>query len=139
MSQENVEVVRRVIEAFNAAWERGNPTAFDRAAHIAPDAEWIPAPELVGPAVYRGADGWIKFMRTWTEDFEDWSSRVERLIDAGENRVVALLHQSGTGKGSGAPVDLHHGSVFELEDGRITRMRVYGTTTEALEAAGLRE
>jgi ketosteroid isomerase-like protein len=139
MSEENVEVVRRVIEAFNAAWERGTPTAFDWAVHIAPDAEWIPAPELVGPAVYRGVDGWIKFMRTWTEDFEDWSSRIERLIDAGENRVVALTHQSGTGKGSGVPVDLHHGSVFELEDGRITRMRIYGDAREALEAAGLEE
>jgi ketosteroid isomerase-like protein len=81
----------------------------------------------------------IKFMRTWTEDFEDWSFRVERLIDAGENRVVALTHQSGTGKGSRVPVDLHHGGVFELEDGRITRLRIYGTTKEALEAAGLEE
>jgi ketosteroid isomerase-like protein len=79
------------------------------------------------------------FMRTWTEDFKEWSFRIERLIDAGENRVVALMHQSGTGKGSGAPVDLHHGCVFELEDGRITRMRIYGTTKEALEAAGLEE
>jgi ketosteroid isomerase-like protein len=90
-------------------------------------------------AVYRGAHRWIKFVRTWTEDFEDWSFRVERLIDAGEDRVVALTHQSGTGKGSGVPVDLHHGSVFELEDGRITRMRIYGDAREALEAAGLSE
>jgi ketosteroid isomerase-like protein len=78
-------------------------------------------------------------MRTWTEDFEDWSSRIERLIDAGDNRVVALTHQSATGKGSGVPVDLHHGSVIELEDGRITRMRIYGDAREALEAGELRE
>ena len=137
MSKENVEIVRRVMETFQAGWERGDPTAFDWASHIAPDAEWIPAPELVGPAVYQGVDGWIKFMRTWTEDFEDWSSRIERLIDAGDNRVVAITRQSATGKGSGVPVDLHHGSVFELEDGRIIRMQIYGNAKEALEAAGL--
>jgi ketosteroid isomerase-like protein len=78
-------------------------------------------------------------MRTWTEDFEDWSSRIERLIDAGDNRVVALTHQSATGKGSGVPVDLHHGSVFELKDGLVIRMRIYGDAKEALEAAGLSE
>ena len=139
MSEENVEIVRNVIEAFQAGWERGNATAFDWTAHIAPDAEWIPAPELVGPAVYRGVDGWIKFMRTWTGAFEDWSSRIERLIDAGDNRVVALTHQSATGKGSGVPVDLHHGSVFELKDGLVIRMRIYGDAKEALEAAGLSE
>jgi hypothetical protein len=42
MSQENVEIVRNVIEAFQAGWERGNATAFDWTAHIARDAEWIP-------------------------------------------------------------------------------------------------
>jgi hypothetical protein len=36
-------------------------------------------------------------------------------------------------------VDLHHGSVFELEDGRIIRMQIYGNAKEALEAAGLSE
>jgi hypothetical protein len=56
-------------------------------------------------------------MRAWTEDFEGWSVRVERWIDAGDDRVVALTHQSGTGKGSGVPVELNLGVVSELKDG----------------------
>ena len=78
-------------------------------------------------------------MRGWTKDFEDWSLRVERLIDAGNDRVVALIHQSGTGKGSGVPVEWKVGQVYELEDGRSARVRNYLSHAEALEAAGLSE
>jgi ketosteroid isomerase-like protein len=80
-------------------------------------------------------------MRTWTEDFEGWSIRIERLIDAGDDRVVVLTHRSATGKGSGAPVELKVGQVHELEDARLVRVRNYNYLghAEALEAAGLRE
>jgi ketosteroid isomerase-like protein len=139
MSEENVEIVRNVIEAFQAGWERGDTAALN-SVPVAPDAEWIPAADLVGPAsVYRGPEGFIEFMRTWTEEFEEWSSRLKRLVDAGDDRVVALFHQSATGKGSGVPVALDHGAIFELDDGRVIRMRIYRTEAEALEAAGLQE
>jgi ketosteroid isomerase-like protein len=78
-------------------------------------------------------------MRTWTEDFEGWSIELERLIDAGGDRVVALHRHLATGKGSGVPVEMHQGIVYELEDGRVIRMRHYSDPAEALEAAGLRE
>jgi ketosteroid isomerase-like protein len=102
MSQENVEVVRRLLGALQEAWgRRGNvDDAFDSAAafdSVDDDVEWIPAPEVPGPASYRGRDGFVEFMRAWTEDFEDWSIHLERLIDAGDNRVVAIQHQSASG------------------------------------------
>jgi ketosteroid isomerase-like protein len=139
MSQENVEIVRSVFETFQAGIERGDPgAAFDTEALVA-DTEWMPLPGFAGPAVYMGREGFIEFMRTWTEDFEDWSIRLERLIDAGNDRVVALLHQSATGKGSGVPVELHFALLYELEAGRAVRMRNYVDLAQALEAAGLRD
>jgi len=84
-----VEVVRRFLKAFLAGVERGDVGGgFDSGA-IADDAEWIPAAEVPGlPPSYRGRYGFIEFMRTWTEDFDGWSMEVERLIDAGDDRVV---------------------------------------------------
>jgi hypothetical protein len=67
-------------------------------------------------------------MRIWTEDFEGWSIEFERLIDAPDNRVVALVHQWATGKGSGVPVELHFGQVYEVEDGRVIRIRNYAAS-----------
>jgi ketosteroid isomerase-like protein len=61
------------------------------------------------------------------------------LIEAGDDRVVALVHQSATGKGSGAPVEWHQGQVWELKDGTAIRTVNYANPAEALEAAGLRE
>jgi ketosteroid isomerase-like protein len=139
MSRENVEIVRGVFETFQAGMERGDPgAAFDTEALVA-DAEWLPAPGFAGSAVCRGREGFVEFMRTWTEDFEDWSIRVERLIDAGNDRVVALLHQWATGKGSGVPVEVHSALIYELEGGRVVRMRNYLSHADALEAAELEE
>ena len=75
----------------------------------------------------------------WTEEFDAWSLQIERQIDAGDDRVVSLMHQSGTGKQSGVPVNLDFGQIHELKDGRVIRVRVYPSHAEALEAAGLSE
>ncbi len=77
-------------------------------------------------------------MRIWTEDFE-WSIDLERVIDAGGDRVVAVFHQRATGKASGAPVELHMALLYDLENGRVIRMRNFLDPDEALEAAGLQE
>jgi ketosteroid isomerase-like protein len=138
MSQENVEIMRRVFEEFQAGIERGDLA--DRLEEtVADDSEFITAVPLEGRSVWRGREGFAEFMRAWTENFEDWSIRLERLIDAGDDRVVGLTHQSATGKASGAPVELNLGTVAELKDGRVVRMRNYLTYAEALEAAGLSE
>ena len=138
MSQENVEIVQRSFEAFNAGLERGDPGALFDSGTVAEDLEWVPFPGLPGhPPSYRGRDGFMAFMRTWTEDFAGWSIESERLFDASDNRVVALTHQWATGKESGVPVELRFGQVFELEDGRVIRARNFPDLAEALEAAGL--
>jgi ketosteroid isomerase-like protein len=140
MSQENAEVVRRLYEAFLAGVERGDVAAGFDSAEMADDADWIPPAEVAGlPPSYRGRDGFIEFMRMWTEDFDSWSMELERLIDAGEDRVVGVMRQWATGKGSRVPVELHFAIVHELEDGRVVRMRGYLDPADALEAAGLRE
>jgi ketosteroid isomerase-like protein len=139
MSQENVEVVRRIFETFQAGMQGGDPGNWLNPEAVADDFEWIVPTPLDGRSVWRGADGFVEFIRTWTEQFDEWSIRVERLIDAGEERVVALTSQSATGKGSGVPVEMKLGHVYELEAGRVLRVRNYFSHAEALEAAGLSE
>ena len=139
MSQENLENVRRSWEEFQAGTERGDPGAAFDSELVAEDFEWITVDEFEGQRVWRGREGFVEFIRTWTAEFDDWSIRLERLIDAGENRVVLLTVQTATGKGSGVPVDLNVGQVYELEDGRQVRVTNYPSHAEALEAAGLWE
>jgi ketosteroid isomerase-like protein len=139
MSQENVEVARRLFEEFQAGMARGDPGAWFDPEFVADDCEWIVPTPLDGRSVWRGREGFVEFIRTWTDQFEGWSIWVERWIGVGEDRVVALTRQSATGKGSGVPVELTLGQVWEFEAGRLARIRAYLTHAEALEAAGLRE
>jgi len=142
VSEDNVEIVRRGIDEFQAGLARGDPGVIFDSGIVAPDAEWIPDPNpgtAVGlRPVYRGREGFVEFMGTWTEDF-DWSIELERLIDVGDDRVVAMFHQRATGKASGAAVELHMALIYELENGRVTRMRNFLNPAHALEAAGLSE
>ena len=139
MPKENVEICRRLFAALQAALARNDPGAWFDSEDLAADAEWVMFPGFPGPQSYRGRDGFVEFMHTWTEDFEDWSIELERLFDAGDDRVVALFRQTATGKGSGAPVELHFGQVHELKDSRVIRVRNYPDPAEALAATGLSE
>ncbi len=139
MAQENLEIARRLFEEFQAGLERGDPGAWFDSEAVADDHEWIVPTPLDGRSVWRGRDGFVEFVRTWTDQFDGWSIRVERWIDADEERVVALTRQWATGKGSGVPVELPLGQVWEFEAGRVARMRNYFTHAEALEAVGLSE
>ena len=132
MSEENVEVVRRALEV-----QFGSGAAFDLGL-FADDFELVFAETpFEGKSVWRGREEFVEFVRLWTQDFDDFSFQVVRLIDAGDDRVVALLQQSATGKESGVPVEADNGLVFELKDGRVIRGTNYLSHAEALEAAGL--
>ena len=142
MPPSNVEVVRTFLEGL----ARGSPRMelgelFDlgvNAGIIAPDFELMPARDLEAGKTYRGRDGAIEFMRRWIEDFDDWTFEVEEMVDAPPDKVVAVMTQRGTGKGSGVPVELRHGAIYELEAGRIVRARLYIDPEEPFRAAGLR-
>jgi uncharacterized protein len=142
MSDENVEIVRRLFHVYLEALDRGDLDIWFNSDDLAEDFEWIMPREggLGLPPSYRGREGFREFMQTWTqEQFQDWSIELERLIDAGGDRVVAFFHQRAIGRESGVPVELRMATLYELEDGRIVRMRHFLDREEALEAAGLSE
>ena len=139
MSRETVEIVRRTFAEFQAGLASGNPVAVFDAGLVSPDSEWIVPAEAPGlRSVYRGREEFVEFMRTWTEDF-DWSIELDRVIDAGNGRAVVTSRQRATGKGSGVPVELQMGALWELEDGQVIRIENFFDPAEALAAAGLRE
>ena len=142
MSDENVEIVRRLFHLYLEALDRGDLDIWFNSDDLAEDFEWVMPREggLGLPPSYRGREGFREFMKAWTEEqFQDWSIELERLIDAGGDRVVAFFHQRATGRESGVPVELRMATLYELEDGRIVRMRHFLEREEALEAAGLSE
>jgi ketosteroid isomerase-like protein len=136
MSQENVETVRRAVEA----WNGDDLDAF--LAVLDPDVEWHPAiqPGLEGRATtYRGHDG---AREIWRQDrgeaWERLTNRAQEFRDLGES-VLALGHMDLTARATGIEIRQELGEVFDLRAGKIVRIRDFLTHAEALEAAGLRE
>src|SRR5215207_4543729 len=107
MSEENVEVVRRVMDLF----EQGELSSIFAQGLATPDVVLRPAFEVPGAGSYEGLDGLTEFMRIWTEDFDHWAMHTERLVDAGDE-VVVVAGQRARGKASRAWVETVMGIVF---------------------------
>ena len=132
MSQENVEIVRDTIAAFNRGGVEAALEYFD------PDIEWLGPPEWLEDRLYEGHDGIRKIAAVWTENFDEYRLDVEKAIDAGDH-VVALVYQRARIKGTGDRIEQPIGYDWEVRDGKGARVQVYFTWEEALEAAGLSE
>jgi ketosteroid isomerase-like protein len=131
MSQANVEIARRGVDAFN----RRDLSTHD--ALCTPDFEWLPAfPGVVESGAYRGREGVETYYREVGETWEEYRVIANEFRDLGD-RVLLLGRLQGRGKGSGVPVDAPMGMVFEFRGGRCSRHRVYLDPGEALRAAGL--
>jgi hypothetical protein len=90
LSAENVELVRRIIEAFRT---RDNAWLFEV---YDPDVEWdvsrVPwTLELGFEPIYRGHDGVRAFWRQWLDAWESIEFRVDDVIDGGDEVVRAHL------------------------------------------------
>ena len=135
MSEENVEIVRRVYEA---AARRDPATVL---ALYDPEVELDPSRlQAVGlfDRVYHGHDGLRSFFREWHEAWEGIEYDYDELIDAGE-RVISVVTRHGRGRASGAEVEWPLALVWTIRKGKVIRVVWFPTRADALEAAGLRE
>ena len=137
MSQENVEVVKWLVDAFN----RRDLTGF--ASKLHEDVEWVPA--LItrveaGPAdEFRGVEGFWRWVAATDEAMSVFRIEAEAYRDLGDDRVLLLGVLAGQGRASGAEVRAELGQVFTFRDGQVVSYRGYLDRAEALEAVGLRD
>ena len=131
MSEENVEMVKRSIEMFN----RGDVDALLRDADS--DFEWHDQPELPGSTIHKGADAATEHLRSAMENLR---LSLGSGGGGGWGRQRRGLWSGGCqGRASDVPVRRPHFSTYAIRAGRVRSVRIYGTRTDALEAAGLEE
>jgi ketosteroid isomerase-like protein len=137
MSHENVEILRGMYEAWMAGDDEAAYSIFDPAIRLNPDPEasWVGMDED-----YVGHDGVRRYMDAVNEAFEEYRPEVERIIDAGEGRVLTLAVEHGRGRGSGAEVQAARTAhLWTLRDGMAVRLDLFLDRSRALEAVGLSE
>ncbi len=134
MSQENVEIVLRHVEAL----KRRDVDAL--IALVSPDVKWEDAVFFTEPThVYRGEAGVRAWFQATVEPWESVDAEVEEVAEAGDDRVLLGGVMTARGKASGVETQLRGWMVLWVRNGKITRRQVFRVRDEALEAAGLRE
>ncbi len=129
MSRENVEFVR---EIWAHLAEEGTPPW----STLAEDVE-VHDHDLLDVDVYRGRDGFARWIENWESVWEDSSLEPAEFVDAGD-RVVVVLELRATARG-GLSLERRDALVYTLRNREITRLDYYNNAREALEAVGLRE
>lgn len=129
MSQENVEVVRSMWEAFLQGDAERALAAFDA------EVEWD-GRNLPDGRVAHGIAEVVDHVRKWGEQWQDWTVELERFLDAGEGKVLLIIRERGR-SGSGVEMDERHAELYTVRDARIVARVGFSDPAEAFKVAGL--
>jgi ketosteroid isomerase-like protein len=135
MSEENVEVVRRVYEAAARRDADAVLALYD------PDVEWdwTRVSGLFGQdGFYRGHEELRRWFREWSQGLNHIEYQAEELIAAGAH-VISKSVMRGRGRASGIELGDTLYAVWTFREGKIVRVVWFPTHAEALKAAGLEE
>jgi uncharacterized protein len=129
VSQENVEIIRRLFEVWNAADLDAFRDLYDPEVIVRTVEDW---PE---PGPYVGRDAAMRFH----EQLRDtWDANtlvpISDFIDAGDRVAVRYIW---SGAGHGPDLNMEGTLVFTIRKGKIALQEFFWNHAEALEAAGL--
>jgi ketosteroid isomerase-like protein len=134
MASENVELVRSIY----ADWERGD---YRSAEWAHPDIEFAfadGAPRGSWKGLSEMAKAWLDYISA----FQELRFVADECRELDDGRVLVLGRQYGRGKMSGLELEeiqAKGASVFEIRDGKVTRLVVYEDCDRALADLGLEE
>jgi ketosteroid isomerase-like protein len=140
MSQENIEVVQRVYTEVMGRGRIADPATMDLIPELFDrEVEIHQLDDVMGTTgTFHGHEGVAQCTLEVLAVFKDLYFESDQHYAAG-NVVVTAAAVYATGRASGVKVEMLIGHVWEVEDGRLTRMVVYRTPERALAAAGLTE
>ena len=133
MSQENVEIVRRMLDAWNRQDIEGILALTD------PEGEYVNAPTAVEPGTRRGHDEVAAAMRKQWEILSGAVQEIDRFHDRGDE-IITVGRVSRTMPGSDARISNPLLMSWKFRDGKLIRLEQLGAGPDfpdALEAAGL--
>jgi ketosteroid isomerase-like protein len=130
MSQENVELVRRTFDRWNAGEREVDPEIVhpDMVVHSA-----------MTKATYQGYEGVRRWIAEIDEQFDDWSLAIDQYREAPEGRLLALGTVHVRGRTSGVEFDQPMAVLFAFAGERLIELTTIPDHAQALAAAGLRE
>jgi ketosteroid isomerase-like protein len=131
MAHENRQVRNEAVRRFISAFEN-DTDAFRDTLH--PEIEWFPFEENRTPT--RGIEAAMSNRNDWLDTWEEHRLDLEEVVEQGDN-VVALVHITARGSGSGAAVDVRFYAHFKVLNGKVIYIFDHEERAAAFRAAGL--
>ena len=138
MSQENIDVVRAYVEAYNAG---GDAFADFLVDFMAEDVEIVPdASRFPEAKPFRGREEYRRYIADIDQDWAGGGrSEITEIVRVGDDRVVTRTDWGGRGRASGIDLRSSLTSISTVRDGQITKFEFFFDHARALQAAGLSE
>ena len=129
MTAANIELV----SSLYPAWERGDWRSTDW-AH--PEIEFIIV-DGPAPGSWRGVAGMAEAYRGILSAWEGYRTAAteHRVVD--EQTILSLITITGRGKASGLELQAEGANLFQIRDGKVTRLAIYWNRERALADLGL--
>jgi ketosteroid isomerase-like protein len=133
MSEQNVDILRRAVEAFDRGADEEWIAAWQTDAEL---YDFIELPDV--PRPYRGREGVRRWGANVRSVLGDFHMTPQAFTPAGD-AILMDLDVRGVGEQSGVPVAMNIYILAWIRDGKIARTRAFLDREQALEAAGLSE
>jgi ketosteroid isomerase-like protein len=131
VSQENVEIVRRTIEAYIVGDRKAFYDFMAEDVEIRPDVSRWPEAKP-----FRGRDEFRRFNADIDQGWEGGGRAEIREVFPVADRVVVRADWGGTGRASGIDLRSSLTSIYTVRDGQIIKIEYFFDHTKALDAVG---
>jgi ketosteroid isomerase-like protein len=132
MSEENVEIVRRI-------YADPGGLAAGAGGRVAPDAEFDFSAVFPDRPILKGVEALRRFRDTGPFGGSAIRFQPEKFLDLDSERVLVFVRVLARGGGSGAPVEIQAAHEVTIRNQRLVRFKAYANREDALEAVGLSE
>ncbi|MHB8234093.1 MAG: nuclear transport factor 2 family protein [Solirubrobacteraceae bacterium] len=135
MSQQNMDVVRTFIEATNRGDFAAAMAAYADDVLLIVEENAVPT----GAGSFTGREAVGAWFADWFRSFaRGYRFEIEE-IDALGDRVFMVASHHGRGRSSGVSLDWFVAYAIGVEKGKIARLELYATRSDARDAVGLTE
>jgi len=134
VSQENVEIVLRAVQASTA-----QPPDFETVNVLYHPEHVLTSDWGVESRSYHGASGFAEAIADLNAAWQEWRQEVDDVLDPGGGDVVVLVRLIARGRESGALVEQPWAMVITVSGGKLIASRTFLDRHRALQAVGLEE
>ena len=139
MAEGNVEFARKLVDDFNAFMSGDlSKEAYAEPFHQQVDVHWHGQQTYPDtPQHLRSSEDLIAFTQEYRDGWTDLRAEALEMIEAPPDSVLAVIRQTGRGRQSGVPIEIHYFQLWRFEDGKVRELEMFRHRADALQAAGL--